>query len=436
MTTTTRRLAGALTGALAITLTASTLLLGAPAQAQLPAEDRPSTAPNVMFPVIAKYAKDLRTSGRRPGTEIKARCGKPVRAAHPGTAVVTSSKNSGPALVRVVTSNGRLTTWYGFMSSAAVTTGQILQAGQRIGVVGRTGDARMCSLYFAVTSNNGAKTFNPSRWLDNRVGKPLKVADLFNNRGFVVASFNVLGASHTTGSSRYPTYDVRTPKQAALLNSYGADVVGLQEFQARNRRAFVAATGSTWGFYPDDATLADPSSPFVTRNYAPTENSIIWRNSTMEFVSADYIEIPYFENTRKMPVVLLRHRATGRTAYFINVHNPASGVGYGDQTANRRRAIAIERAKVVELRATGRPVFLTGDLNDRAAAFCPLTAGMLMISPDSIPSTTCNAPAKLGIDWVFAAGPARFTRYARDWKPKDMRLTDHPIVWTRTHLSE
>jgi hypothetical protein len=156
----------------------------------------------------------------------------------------------------------------------------------------------------------------------------------------------------------------------------------------------------------------------------------------MEFVSADYIEVPYFQRIRKMPVVLLRHRATGRTASFINVHNPASGVGYGNQTENRRKAIAIERAKVIELRATGRPVFLTGDLNDREAAFCPLTAGMLMISPDSIPSYTCKPPSSLGIDWVFAAGPARFTRYARDWKPKNLKLTDHPIVWTRAHLAE
>ncbi len=81
-------------------------------------------------------------------------------------------------------------------------------------------------------------------------------------------------------------------------------------------------------------------------------------------------------------------------------------------------------------------MFLTGDFNDRTAAFCPLTADKLTITPDSIPSYTCAPPPSVGIDWVFAAGGARFTRYARDWKPKDLRLTDHPIVWTRAHLSE
>jgi endonuclease/exonuclease/phosphatase family metal-dependent hydrolase len=429
--TTLQRLTAALTGAVATTLLAAPLVVVAPAHAQLPPEDRPSVAPNVMFPVIAAHAKDLKTSGRRPGTEIKAKCGKAVRAATPGTAVVTSSKHSGPALVRIVTSKGRLTTWYGFMPSAAVTTGQIIQAGQRIGVVGHTGDARMCSLYFAVTTNGGEKTFNPSRWLNYHVGKPFGAADLFNNRGIVVASLNTLGASHTRDSSRYATYDVRTPKQVALLrDTYHVDVVGLQEFQSPQRTAFLAAAGSTYGIYPDDETLA------TTSGYGLTENSIIWNNSTMEFISGELIDVPYFTGYRKMPVVQLLDRATGRTAYFINVHNPASGVGYGDQTEHRRQAIAIERAKIIALRATGRPVFLTGDFNDRLAAFCPLTAGMLTITPDSIPSMTCAPPPTLGIDWVFTAGGARFTRYARDWKPKDLNLTDHPIVWTRAHLSE
>lgn len=429
VTTSPRRLAAALTAVLATTLTCVPLIAAAPAQAKL-AEDRPSTPPNVVFPVVAKNPHDMKTSGRRPGTEIKARCGKPVVAATPGTAIVGSSKASGPALVRVVTSSGGLTTWYGYMPYTTVKTGQILQAGQQIGVVGKMGRATRCSLYFAVTNQNGRTTYNPSKWLNGHVGKPFGSQNLFGNWGMVVASFNTLGASHTTNSTRYATAAVRTPKQLALLNSFGVDVVGLQEFQAPQRKVFVQSAGSTFGIFPDDETLA------TTSGYGLTENSIIWRTSRMEFVEGYLMDVQYFTGTRKMPVVLLRQRSTGRTAWFINVHNPASGVGYGDQTAHRRSAIATERAKIIELRATGRPVFLTGDFNDRTAAFCPLTTGMLTITPDSIPSMTCAPPAKMGIDMIFTAGPARFTRYARDWKPKDLRLTDHPIVWTRAHLAE
>jgi endonuclease/exonuclease/phosphatase family metal-dependent hydrolase len=425
-----KTLVGGLTGALVTSILSAPLLLPASAQAMLAPQDRTVSAPNVFFPVQGKRAHDLNTAGRRPGTEIKGACNAPVRAATPGTAIVSSSKNSGPHLVAVVTTQGRLTTYYGYMSAATVTNGQIVQAGQQIGRVGRLGMARFCSLYFAVKGNNG-ETVDPSKWLYRKVGRPMNTLSMFGNWGFVVASLNTLGASHTRNSSRYATYAVRTPKQVALLtNTYHVDVAGLQEFQSPQRTSFLAAARGIYGIYPDDTTLAS------TSGYGLTENSIVWNNATMEFISGELIEIPYFTGMRKMPVVLLRQRATGRTAYFMNVHNPASGVGYGNQAANRAQAIAIERAKIISLRATGRPVFLTGDFNDRTAAFCPLTAGMLTITPDSIPSMTCAPPASLGIDWIYTAGPARFSRYARDWKPKDLRLTDHPIVWTRAYMSQ
>jgi hypothetical protein len=428
--TTSKRLAAGFTSVLATALLATPLIGVSPAHAMKAPQDRDVAAPNVFFPAVARKAHDLKTSGKRPGTEIKARCGSKVVASTPGMAVVTTSKRGGPYLVKVVTSTGRLTTFYGYMRSASVVCGLILPAGLEIGRVGDLGAARVCSLYFAVNNNNG-RGVNPSRWLEKRVGKPVPTTQLYGNWGMVVGSFNTLGASHTKNSSRYASYAVRTPRQVALLrDTYHVDVVGLQEFQTPQRSSFLTASAGQYGIYPDDATLA------VTSGYGLTENSIIWNNATMEFVSGELIDVQYFTGVRKMPVVLLRQRATGRTAYFMNVHNPASGVGYGDQTAHRRMAIATERAKIVALRATGRPVFLTGDFNDRAAAFCPLTAGKLTITPDSIPSMTCAPPSSLGIDWIFAAGGARFTRYARDWKPKDLKLTDHPIVWTRTHLAE
>ena len=111
----------------------------------------------------------------------------------------------------------------------------------------------------------------------------------------------------------------------------------------------------------------------------------------MEFVEGSTFDIPYFNgNIRHVPAALLREKSTGRTAYFLNVHNPANVRGHA--ATWRAKAIRIERAKVIELRKTGRPVFITGDFNDREKAFCPLTAGKLTISPNSIPSTTCAYP--------------------------------------------
>src|SRR4051794_25900169 len=59
VTTTSRRLAATLTGVLAGSVLIVPLIATGAANAQL-AEDRSSTPPNVMFPVIAKHAHDLR----------------------------------------------------------------------------------------------------------------------------------------------------------------------------------------------------------------------------------------------------------------------------------------------------------------------------------------------------------------------------------------
>ncbi len=410
-----------LTAVTAAGLLAMPALTAAPVSAKkaVPPQKRAVIAPNITWPVGGPGGKDLKPKGTR-GTEIKAKCGRVVRAIHSGVATVSSSPTSGPHRVRIATQAGGLVSWYGYMSTAEVTSGQLIQAGQPIGRVGKLGKAKRCSLYVSITS--GGKQRKTSNWLNRKVGKP-GPPRLFGSTGFVVASFNTLGASHTKNSKKMPDYQWRTPRQANLLAKYDVDVVGLQEFQKKQRDVFLAKTGSTYGIFPFDRK-------------EDTENSIIWRNSTMQFVSGETIMVPYLGRARPMPVVLLRHRSTGKEAYFINVHNPASGVGWGNQTKNRKAAIAIERAKVVELRATGRAVFLTGDLNDKAPAFCGLTAGKLMISPDSIPSMACAMPKNAHIDWVLAAGPARFTRYARDWKPKNKKLTDHPIVWARVHLAD
>ena len=91
-----KRLGAALVGVLATALVASPLLVAAPAQAMKAPEDRGSVAPNVFFPAAARKAHDLKTSGKRPGTEIKAKCGSKVVAATPGYAIVSSSPKSGP----------------------------------------------------------------------------------------------------------------------------------------------------------------------------------------------------------------------------------------------------------------------------------------------------------------------------------------------------
>jgi endonuclease/exonuclease/phosphatase family metal-dependent hydrolase len=261
-------------------------------------------------------------------------------------------------------------------------------------------------------------------WLRAFVGKTPPVSGMFNMRPITIASFNLLGASHTASGGRYATYPSRLVRTASLFGSRGLDVIGTQEFQEVQYDYFVnKGYDKVYGAY-----YWDPEG-----KRRDTENAILWRKSTMEFVSGSTYDIPYFKgNIRHVPVVLLREKSSGRTAYFMNVHNPANTQG---NAANwRKQAIEIERQKIIELRATGRPVIFTGDFNDRQLAFCPLTADKLMISPNSLPSTTCAYPKQNSIDWIFAAGQTRFSYFLRDTSTQSAKISDHPIVIARAHL--
>jgi len=309
-----------------------------------------------------------------------------------------------------------------------VSTGQLIQAGQQIGLVGRQGRATRCSLQLRVINRATRTAYNPTLWLDRHVGRVTPSAGLYGDGGINLATFNVLGASHTAAGGNkasWPDYDKRLPQQIAMLEAAKADVVGLQEFQPRQRALFVSLAGKTWGLYPDSTTV-DP------------ENSIIYRKSKFTLLEGSTFAVPYFDgHVRQMPYVLLQDIDTGRTMYVINVHNPASTTRYPNQGKWRAAALAIERQLIIDLRANGRPVFLTGDFNDREKAFCGITTGKLAITPDSIPSMECAYPPKYyWVDWIFAAGQARFTTLSVDTSTKPRRISDHPLVVSRTHLAD
>lgn len=418
-----RRFGIALSTALALALAAATFAVDAPNAAAARSVNnllRVSDAPNVQYPVDYAKARDLKLFGKRPGTEIVAPCGTTVRAVHPGTVHTRNSSGSGPNLVYVESSEGKIVTWYGYMQSKSVHDGMIVSSGQPLGEVGQEGVAKRCSLYLSITWGVNGHKISPTWWLNKWVGQPLPTPSVFGNWGFTLASFNMLGASHTLGKRKpyYKEYAERTRKQIRVIDSYGADVVGLQEFQGRQQRVFANNTNA-YGKFGD------------------RDNYIIWRKSTMKFLGGHLLDVPYFNgNIRKMPVVHLQDRASGRSAYFINVHNPASTKRFGNQYKWRTGALEAERNEIIRLRATGKAVFLTGDLNERKRAFCTLTAGKLTLSADSIPTTTCETPENMWIDWIFAAGPARFSSYERDWTVKHkQRISDHPIVVTQAHLA-
>ncbi len=240
---------------------------------------------------------------------------------------------------------------------------------------------------------------------------------------FVVSSFNVLGASHTSprgNKSRYAGGDRRLGAQLGLLGSQDVDVVGFQEFESSQYRGFMRRTRGAWGVYP---------ALSLGRN--PVRNSIAWRRDVWDLADYGTIPIPYFRGNKvPMPVILLTHKQTKRQIYLINVHNPASNPRRGNNERWRDEATRRQLAKVRSLRqkAPRVPVILMGDFNERLEAYCRVTGGggMVAANPGG-DSSGCTAPALMGIDWIFGTADIRFTDYRRR---ETGGASDHPMLVT------
>ncbi|MFN3430667.1 MAG: endonuclease/exonuclease/phosphatase family protein, partial [Candidatus Sericytochromatia bacterium] len=135
---------------------------------------------------------------------------------------------------------------------------------------------------------------------------------------------------------------------------------------------------------------------------------------------------------RKMPVVLLRNKQTGQETYVANFHNPASTKRVGNHERYREEAERIQVALANKLRKTGRPVIITGDMNERHDYHRAMTQGSPgMHASDSKNGRISKHP---GIDWIFGSPDVSFTRYVRDRGAKVRRTTDHPMIISRARI--
>ncbi len=382
------------------------------------------------------------TTDPRPTADVAVRCGAPIVATTPGrVSIIKNVPWSGGRLVKVLTDRADgLTTVYGHLRDITVRDGDVVLSGEKLGRAGKLGTSSACTtgkagaLHFEVLTNDGAQ-LNPRAWLAEHAGKPIPGGDLFGNQGFRLATFNVLGASHTGRGAQHPGmagYATRLKRTIKLFNANTVDVAGLQEFQSKQRAVFMQSARKTYGIYPFSAD-SDP------------ENSIMWRAKTFDFVDGGTFPITYFNgNIRKMPWVKLRFKdggrypeLAGREAYFLNVHNPATIWQYRGSAKWRAKAIATEIRLVNKLRDTGVPVFLTGDFNDKAKAYCPLSTKANMVSPQGgSEGPACDYPkGRTGIDWIFVAGDATFSRFDVDYTVRG-RISDHPFYLARAHLAD
>jgi hypothetical protein len=239
---------------------------------------------------------------------------------------------------------------------------------------------------------------------------------------FTISSFNVLGSSHTVHSQRWAPGTTRIQWGAQLLADHGTDVVGFNELQGDQLEKFVEVTGGSYGIYPGAELL-----------WRDSNNSIAWSRSMWELVEKRTFNIPYFDGQmRAMPIVLLRHKATGLSAYFVNVHNPATNRKHPDSTPYRRRATTIEIDLVNELRQSGLPVFITGDMNERDYYFCRMTgeAPMKAARGGTNLNGVCDAQNPPSVSWIFGSKQLAFSGYVEDKSEFVQKITDHRVLFS------
>jgi hypothetical protein len=242
-----------------------------------------------------------------------------------------------------------------------------------------------------------------------------------------IASFNVLGSSHTRGPGGYASGVRRTKGVVRLLDRHDVEVVGLQEMQADQMRSFLDRTNGRYAAFPGLGGAREIDG----------ENSVAWDTSAWEAVEKKSFTIPYFGgNRRAMPLVKLRNLSTGMTAWFANVHNPATNRHHGGNDRWRRKAILREAELARKLHDTGVPVFLTGDMNEREQAFCPITgkAPMRAARGGSHTGGRCRAGNPRYVDWAFGSRQLTFSGYVEDRGAVDRRTSDHPIVVSDAHI--
>jgi hypothetical protein len=238
---------------------------------------------------------------------------------------------------------------------------------------------------------------------------------------FRMATFNALGSSHTRKGKR-ASGSARSSRAGAYVLANNIDLVGFQELQGDQRGAFTRATGGRYGLYPGNDLRSGDG-----------ENSIAYRLDTWEPVKLATVPIPYFGGRiRNMPVVLLKNKQTGITAYFTNFHNPADTRQFGNQARHRAAAKAREVVLFNDLRDDGYPIFVTGDMNEQQSWFCAVAGpGDLKAAAGGEGGRDgCSVAGGFRIDWIAGSHDVQFSNYREDKSGTVKYMTDHPVMIT------
>ena len=122
--------------------------------------------------------------------------------------------------------------------------------------------------------------------------------------------------------------------------------------------------------------------------------------------------------------------------WFFNVHNPADTPNHGNNSRWRGNAVSMEIALANELAADGTPVVFTGDYNDRAEVFCPMTGNTdLEAANGGSGDGGCSPPDHMDVDWIFGSG-MMWSDFVSASQGIVGRVSDHPFVYAESYIPE
>ncbi|WP_309649716.1 endonuclease/exonuclease/phosphatase family protein [Nocardioides sp.] len=225
---------------------------------------------------------------------------------------------------------------------------------------------------------------------------------------FRIGTLNILGSQHKSGGTS------RASALAGAIQGRGVDIVGLQEVQD-DQLAVLQNQLSGYTVWPGQS-LGNQG----------VRLQIAWRDSLFSLVDTGSITTTFDHQQRPIPWVLLEDRATQGQFYVIDVHNSPR-----DQEGDRDSATGEEIALINELRSTGKPVFIVGDMNEHTEFFCRVAASTGMVgSNGAYYSGGCNTGAgPIKIDWILGSGgEVDFSGHVVDYGDPIRYATDHAFV--------
>lgn len=234
---------------------------------------------------------------------------------------------------------------------------------------------------------------------------------------FGVAMLNILGSQHTSGGKGgYAPGTQRAYAATQMLLNRGASIVGFSEIQNDQLGVF-RNNAPGYGVYPG-TELGNAGVP----------QTVAWDTAVWELVESQVIYVPFSGQTRPQPVIRLANVASGVKIWVMNVHNSPQGM-----EAERDRAEAVEIAKINELAATGDPIVVMGDFNEKQEILCRITASTPLES--TIGGGSCYPPPQpMRVDWIFASPAFTFGSYEVTRAAPVPYITDHYALFSRLSL--